>query len=525
MSAPSATTDEKKQDMGEMLTKTASAKSDSFGSRNALPELESDLSRFERDLPDSLKGRSLDELRAMERKLVRTIDLRIMPVTIIAFVWNIIDRNGLTNAKLGGLEADLGLSHVQYQTALMILYVGYLLMQLPSNMLLPYTRPSIYIPTAMFLWGIASGCSAAVQNFAGLVVCRFWVGFIEAVFLPAVVFLMSCFYTKRELPTRIALLYLGNSASNMLGGLFAAGILANLDGAGGVQGWRWLFIIEAICTVLVALSAYYLLPDWPSNTRWLSQEQRDMAVHRITADAAGAKDEDLDKWYQGAALAVKDPLVWLCVLMQHGLSVTNSYSQFFPSIVKTLGYDRIRTLALTAPPYAFAFIVSVFTAWHSGKTNERCFHIIIPMCVTIIGTILMMFLKSLAGRYVSMFMVGIGSYAAFSLILSWISATMVRPKAKRAAALAISNALANISHVYTSYAFSDSTKPYYRPGGSMICGFAALVCVCALSLRTLLKKRNDKMERDETERVVTNDGLDANGQLVNPMGHGFRYTL
>ncbi len=139
-----------------VMTRTASKISDSLSDEKVglpgIPALESDQTFYQRGMPDSLKSMSSDEIKFLEKQLVRKLDLHIMPVVIVMFLLNIIDRNGLTNAKLGTLTKDLGLDSHEYQTALMLLYVGYLLFQVPSNMLLPYTRPSLYLPGCMALW-------------------------------------------------------------------------------------------------------------------------------------------------------------------------------------------------------------------------------------------------------------------------------------------------------------------------------------------------------------------------------------
>lgn len=210
-----------------LKTDTSSCKSEKDQSLTQAPELESDRSAFQRDVPECLQSYTRDELKGLERKLVRRMDFRILPVIIVMFLFNIIDRNGLTNARLGTLEEDTNLQGSQYQTVLMILYVGYLLAQVPSNAILPYTRPSLYLPACMAVWGCVSAATGAANSFGGLLACRlvvvsavvgsyadrtYWLkqrpflfllqGFLEAPFLPGAVFMLSCWYTRRELPAR-----------------------------------------------------------------------------------------------------------------------------------------------------------------------------------------------------------------------------------------------------------------------------------------------------------------------------------
>lgn len=178
-----------------------------------------------------------------EKRLLRKVDSRLLPMVIIMYLLNFLDRSNLAQARQGTLEEDLGMSGTDFNLATSIFFIGYLLMQLPSNMLITRVRPSLYLSASCCLWGIVSTCNAATQNFTGLVVVRFFLGFVEAPFFPGAVFLMSSWYTRAELTRRIAWLYSGNALANMFGGLLGATILGGLHGDLGLSGWRWLFII------------------------------------------------------------------------------------------------------------------------------------------------------------------------------------------------------------------------------------------------------------------------------------------
>lgn len=181
--------------------------------------------------------------RTYERKLLRKVDTRLMPTLVIMYLLNFLDRSNLAQARQGTLEADLGMKGTDFNLATSIFFVGYLLMQLPSNLLLTRVRPSLYLAASCCLWGVVSTCNAATRKFTDLVVVRFFLGFVEAPFFPGAVFLMSSWYTRAELTRRIAWLYAGNALANMFGGLLGAAILGNLEGDLGIAGWRWLFII------------------------------------------------------------------------------------------------------------------------------------------------------------------------------------------------------------------------------------------------------------------------------------------
>lgn len=135
-------------------------------------------------VPDILCNHTPEQLVALEKRLVRKIDIRALPILIILFLLNVLDRNAIANARLGGLEDSLRIDDVQYQTAVMVLWAGYISMMIPSNMVLSIVKPRIYLPTVVIIWGIVSGATGFVQNHAGLVALRFLVGATEAPYFP-----------------------------------------------------------------------------------------------------------------------------------------------------------------------------------------------------------------------------------------------------------------------------------------------------------------------------------------------------
>lgn len=192
--------------------------------------------------------------RRFEKKLLRKVDIRLLPTLIIMYLLNFLDRSNLAQARQGTLEKDLNMSGTDFNLATSIFFVGYLLMQLPSNLLLTKVRPSVYLAGSCCLWGVVSTCNAAARSFTHLVVIRFFLGFVEAPFFPGAIFLMSSWYTRAELTRRVAWFYSGNALANMFGGLLGAAILGDLEGDLGIAGWRWLFIVVCPLSLIPSLS-------------------------------------------------------------------------------------------------------------------------------------------------------------------------------------------------------------------------------------------------------------------------------
>ena len=382
-----------------------------------------------------------------EIKLVKKLDCWIMPTLWIMYWLNYLDRNAIALARLNDLEEDLNLQGSQYQTCVSILFVGYLLGQIPSNMFLTRTKPSYYMAGCMALWAVVSSLTALSTNFTGLLLTRFFLGVTEAPYYPGALYMLSIFYTRKEIATRISILYTGNILATAFAGLIAAGIFHGLDDAAGLAGWRWLFILQGAVTFVVALGAAFTLPDDPLSTRWLTQEERELAHDRIQRDTVGSKLQT--STMAGLKEAARDPKLWLFVFMQHMHLAANGFKNFFPTAVETLGFSETITLVLTCPPYLIAGFISVFWSWHSGRQNERTWHITAAKCVAVFGFVLGCATLNTGARYFAMVVFAIGTYAVNSIILGWVASTCGQTKEKKASSLAIVNTIANASFIWT----------------------------------------------------------------------------
>jgi MFS family permease len=466
---------------------------------------------------------------AQEKALVRKVDLRIFPAMFVLFILNFLDRNNFANARLQGLEEDLGLTDVQYATCISILLVGYVSMQIPSNMLLNVVpRPALYLCSCVASWGVIATCMAATTNAAGAIVCRFFLGCIEAAFFPGSLYLLSRWYTRREMQLRVTILNAGNLAAQAFGGLIAAGILGNMDGSSGIAGWRWLFIIEGVLTIFFAVATYFILPNYPDSTKWLSPEEQHIAQKRLAIDAAMAGADHVNQPevspIQGFVMAVTDPKVWLLAATYFLTIFGLCFSLFFPTIIGGLGYDTIDTLLLTAPPWIWAVIVSLPNAWHADRTGERFFHYLGPAGVCIVGYIVVCTCTGVAPRYVAAFLMTTG-YASGFVMLAWISNTITTPPAKKAVAIALVNACGNIGSIPGSYIWPIEWGPNYVKSFGIEIAILGSACMCAFTLRMYLMAQNRRLEREELEgqRPSEQSQGDTDSAAIEISNKGFRF--
>ncbi|KAI1778066.1 major facilitator superfamily domain-containing protein [Hypoxylon cercidicola] len=472
--------------------------------------------------PEIIARLTPEQRLELETRLRKKIDLRLLPMIILMYILNYIDRNNIAAAKLAGLPEDLHLdpNSSQFQTAVSILFVGYLLMQIPSNLFLnKIGKPALYLPGCMMVWGVISAATAAVTNFGGLVAVRFFLGFVEAAYF--VTRLSLLLELLVELGLRTAFLYSGALISGAFSGLMSAGITQNMDGARGFGAWQWLFIIEGVITVGISFLAAFILPNFPRTTSWLTEEEKALAIWRLEEDIGEDDwvDSEHQSLWEGARLAFIDVKTWVFLLLLFGIVASGSVTNFFPAVVKTLGYNNVNTLLLTCPPYVLTVIATFINAWHADRTGERYWHIIVSLVVAMAAFILAAATTSLAPRYVAMMLMVPGVYSAFVVALAWISNTLPRPPAKRAAALAFINAVSNASSIYASYMYEDRMAPRYVIAMSVNCGTIFLSMVAATVMRVMLVRLNKKLDRG----IFVEGAINAiPGEATH---HGFRFKV
>ncbi|CAG9950673.1 unnamed protein product [Clonostachys rosea f. rosea IK726] len=428
-----------------------------------------------------------EERAEKEKKFLRKIDTRLLPILIVMYIMNYIDRNALPQARIQGIEQDLGLKGVEYNIVL-----------IPSNMILGKLRPSLYLSACMVAWGVVSGATAAAHNFGGLAATRFFLGITEAPFFPGVAFLFSGWYTRKELGLRLGIFFCAAMLSGAFGGLFAAGIAAAFEN-NRLPSWRWLFIIEGAATVVFAVVTGFVIPDWPATTKWLTEEEKALGVVRLIEDA-GEEEEDINNW-TAFKLAARDYRVWLCIVGQLCVQAVASLTNFLPTLVNSFGYSKINTLLLTAPPYLFTAVFCLFNTWYSDRTSKRSPHMIYPSFVAIAGIVITMATTNNGARYFALFLMLPGTYGCFQISNAWMANIGARPQKKRAISIAMNNSFGNVALVWTPYLYPASAGPRYMTAWSVNLALTVVTVLSSAALSYCLRRDNKKIE--ELHETIT----------------------
>ncbi|KAH8663785.1 putative MFS transporter [Ilyonectria robusta] len=409
-----------------------------------------------------------------EKRLVRKIDKYIVPMVMMTYLLCFLDRTNIGNARLFGLEEDLKLHGDQYQIAVAVLFIPYVLVEVPSNMLLKKFTPSKWLATITVSWGIVSTMMGIVQSFGGLIACRLLLGLLEGGLFPGLTVYLTMFYTKQELALRIGYLFVSSALAGACGGLLAYGI-GFADGTAGLSGWRWVFILEGIPTVLFGIAIWLFLADSPETAWYLNDDEKRLLVARLERQTGFY--QEFDK--KDAILAFKDWKVWLFAAAQFGVnSMLYSYSVFLPSIIKGLGHwTAPQSQALTVPCYILGAISYLTVAKLSDMHQLRGVYQIAFASICIVGYGISLANVGSAVHYFATFLISLGLFVAVGIPLAWLPSNNPR-YGKRTTATAIQIMVCNCSGIVAPFLYPTSDAPRYVMGYSVsiaLLGYGILI--------------------------------------------------
>ncbi|KAH9889737.1 major facilitator superfamily domain-containing protein [Xylariomycetidae sp. FL2044] len=434
-----------------------------------------------------------------EKALLRKLDMRLLPAVGILYLLSFLDRSNVGNARIEGLLDDLHMTGDQYLTGLTLYFMGYVLFEIPCNIILKRTTPRVWLPTLTIAWGVVATLMGITHNLSGFLATRFFLGVTESGLFPGAVYYFSMWYKRKERQYRVSLFFSAASLAGAFGGILAYGI-GKMGGIVWENGWRWIFILEGIFTVLVAAGAYGFIHNYPSTSKFLSKGERDFIHQRLAADSDATNDEHFT--WSAVGEAFRDPNCWLYGLGFHTMSLPlYTLSLFLPTIISNLGYTAATAQLLTVPPYAFAFITTVTVAVVSERLGRRAIFIGGSAIFAAIGYCILLGNTDPRERpgvsYVGVFFAAGGIYPATALVLSW-PAINVSGQTKRAVANAMQISIGNLGAVLGTQLYRSNDGPRFIVGHSFALGYllanAVIVTVLGLRLRKENKRRSKLVE-------------------------------
>ncbi|KAK7943552.1 MFS transporter prlL [Apiospora aurea] len=352
---------------------------------------------------------------------------------------------------------------------LLVFFISYLIFEIPANMALMRVRPSVLLPGLGVIWGTFAALMGATQTWGQLAGLRFLMGVAEAGFAPGSAFYLSCWYRKYELATRYAVLYTAVPIAGAVSGLLAGLITQHMDGSAGVAGWRWLFILEGVASVIAAMVIYFLMPDFPSNSgRFLSQEESLLACNRLAVDgialAQGAGGEGITHW-ESFKMACSDWRVWVQCFLFVLVTGAQTMQYFIPTLVGSFGWTGHIGQYYTIPAYMAALVYVVACCWLADKYQTKWPFI---CALSGLGCVLFVAVTTTAHDKTAQYVLTVFAfgtiYGCSPLVKTWIADVIPQPAAKRAVAIALINAIGNASSIYSTWLWPDADAPRYIPG-------------------------------------------------------------
>ncbi|CAI6339018.1 unnamed protein product [Periconia digitata] len=408
-----------------------------------------------------------------EGKLVRKLDLHLVPVVMLLYLLSFLDRVNIGNARLYGLEEDLGLNPSQWQVAVSILFVTYILSEVPSNLVLKKLRPSRYIAFITVSWGLIATLTGVVQNYGGLIACRLLLGLVEGGLFPGMAVYLTFFYTKRELALRIGYLFVSAALAGACGGLLAFGI-GHMDGVSGQRGWRWILILEGLPTVVLGIATFWILPDNTGHSYFLSPAEKDLAAARLTRQT-GYTAAAAEFHWADVRKCVKDWKVWAFAFAQFGVDVMlYGYSTFLPTIIKGIQPTASSSLiqVYTIPCYALGAITYLVVARLSDSQQRRGLYAVVFGVVSIVGYAMLMSDTGSGVHYAGCFFVAMGLYVNVGLPLAWLPTNSPR-YGKRTTATGLQLTIGNCAGIMSSFLYPAKEGPRYIRGHAVTLAMVA----------------------------------------------------
>ncbi|TDZ30016.1 Pantothenate transporter liz1 [Colletotrichum spinosum] len=431
-----------------------------------------------------------------ERALVRKLDLGILICATLGWWMKYIDQSNITNAYVSGMKEDLNIQGNEYTYMLMCYTIAFAIMQIPSNMIALKVRPRICLVVCELGWTAFTFAQAAAQSSNQMYAFRFCVGLCESGFSPIIIFLLGSWYTKSELAKRVAVWHITGFFGQATSGFLQAGIHKSLDGHLGLAGWRWMYIVCGCMSLPVALSVWFLLPDYPHNTKawYITEEDKRIALQRAAkqgkAEITGVIDAKLAKRMFG------NWRWWILCLMYIFYGNSCQANSYFAIYLRENGYSVTQRNIIPACANLVTMVTDFAWGFMSDMTGNRPLWIIGPlMCTTVVGSsILTAYPAADAARVAGFFLVSCGYVTA----VTWTWANEVNNGNAEERALTISS-MNGLFYATNSFLpiliFPQTMAPKFERGFPSILAFA-LAAVALVLVADFLHKRQLRQEAD-----------------------------
>ncbi|GAB7351838.1 hypothetical protein MBLNU459_g2398t1 [Dothideomycetes sp. NU459] len=448
-------------------------------------------------------GDSIDPAR--ERKLLAKLDLAFVPVIMVVYLSCFLDRSNIGNVKTAGMPHDIGATAQQFSTAVSIFYATYVSFETPWAILLKKLTPRYLITGLCVVWSLTTIFSGFITNVGGLYATRLILGACEGGLFPGLNLYLTMVYRREEQAKRVSYLFVCTALAGAFGGLLAYAIL-HMDGIAGLAGWKWVYIIEGLFSIVVAVVVWFGLPNDPSNAYFLNAEEKHLMKVRAAQRSAYMGSEEFS-WTE-VKIALKDPKLYLSGAIQFCQDILlYGFSTFLPSIIKSMGYTTLQSQYLTVPVYVVGGLSFLTLAYISDRLTIRGPFVAFANIFGIIGYILILCNTSHGVKFFATFLCAIAVYNGPGLNLTWLNVN-VAPHYRRATAIGAQQTIGNTAGIVAGQIYR--TAPY-KLGNAFSLGTLCVAQLLIVAKYLYIKRANDQKNKilsgevEDRRKVTTGD--------------------
>jgi sugar phosphate permease len=427
------------------------------------------------------RGSVTDEARW---RAYNKIAWKILPLLLVGYTIASIDRINVAFAKLQ-MSATIGLTEAMYGFGAGIFFIGYCIVEIPSNMILHKVGARLWLARIMIVWGVLAAATALIQSPLHFYIVRFVLGIAEAGYYPGALLFLTYWFPSNLRSQAISVMVLGTSFASIIGSPLSGAIMGFMNGWGGLSGWQWVFVIEGLPASLLGVIVFVVLRNSPAEARWLSEEEKALVVADLASEKKAHTDAGLGHRF---ADAFRNPNIW-CIVVANFCNLSTLYGiQFWlPTIIQKVGGTTVFNTGLIASGLALLpCVVLIANARHSDKTRERRWHAAFGFMFSALGLAIAGTFRDNAYLSLSGLMLAHCGFVMASATIFSLPATFVMGAAA-AAGFALITTLGNFAGYTTPYLFGvlkDATgnfsAGFYGMSGIALIGAAAILTTPAL---------------------------------------------
>lgn len=444
------------------------------------------------------------------RRLRLKVDLRLCTIAGLLCSLNLLDSGIISSASVTSMISDLDLSGQRYSVAIFIFTIASIAFQLPSTIAARTFGPRAWFPLITFAFGLLTMCTAFIHNWKEMIGLRVLLGVAMSGIYPGLTYLISTWYPRKEQQVRFAFLQTGQLIVLATGGIVNWGI-NHLDGRSGLEGWRWMYLVQGLITIFLGFVTYFWIVDFPEHSHkslwFLTENEQKLAVARITKDRHDVEAEPFS--WSAVLQHAKDPKIYGFACMYFLVNiVTTALAYFLPIILSGMGFDENESIVLSAPPYYYATIPVIISSVIGDKYNLRGPIIIFNSICLIAGFSMLGFADQVAVRYIGTYL-ATGAYVSNWAAVTTYQTTNIAGQWKRAFAAAVCTAFNGAGGIAGAYIVKNNERPRYPTAVWVCIGSHMLLIASVLAFSSYFHVAN---------------GRQRAGKVILEGRAGFRYT-